>query len=232
MMSGRITYITSSGTWYLSCTGSVSSPARRRYTTTHHRIRPQVITPTESAAIQDPVHRLVIRSVWFVTPGPPGSHPRCTSAEHPVVTIATTATRTARRTPVRHRRLVGCDSKEGLSDHQQERLGAGRATRTRDLGPGPDQPTLPREWQPRPSTVVFGGVARRDCHGFVRLSRSVSQPGALPCACELRRAGLLGRRGKRAAAPRRAAGPRRHVQRGLGRPGPAAPGESPSPTDP
>src|SRR5450830_1677433 len=143
MMSGRITYITSSGTWYLSCTGSVSSPARRRYTTTHHRIRPHVMIPTESAAIQDPVHRLVIRSVMFVTPGPPGSHPRWTSAEHPAVSITTAVRTAARRAPARTGRTVACDSKEGLSDHRRTRLDAGRTTHIRDLGPGQGQPILP-----------------------------------------------------------------------------------------
>src|SRR5665647_1024598 len=135
MMSGRITYITSSGTWYLSCTGSFSSPARRTYPTTHHRIRPTVMTPTESAAIQDPVHRLVIRSVMFVTPGPPGSQPRWTSAEQPAVSITTAVSTAARRAPARPGRPADRDSKEGLSDHRRTRLDAGRTTRIRDLGP-------------------------------------------------------------------------------------------------
>jgi hypothetical protein len=35
----------------------------------HQIIRPQVMPPTISAAIQEPFHRWMIRAVWSVIPG-------------------------------------------------------------------------------------------------------------------------------------------------------------------
>src|SRR5512141_88148 len=50
----------------------------------HQIIRPQVMTPTTSAAIHELTQRSMMRSVWLVVPRSVGSHPFCTSGEHPV----------------------------------------------------------------------------------------------------------------------------------------------------
>ena len=66
----------------------------------HQKIRPQTITPTISAATEDQVHRVRIRSAWWVTPvgQPKRIFASAWCAEQPVSsTAAPTISRAASR---------------------------------------------------------------------------------------------------------------------------------------
>src|SRR5690625_614381 len=78
----------------------------------HQITRPHTKTPTTSAAIHDPTHRLVMRSVCSVTPS--GIQPRATVSLQPVVNNATATPCIASRSFALFARSPRCECTGGL----------------------------------------------------------------------------------------------------------------------
>src|SRR6478752_10689499 len=103
----------------------------------HQIIKPQVMMPTTSAAIHELTQRSMMRSVWLVVPRSVGSHPFCTSGEHPVKANAPASAKPVieviclRRLPVRFCELTDGPSYLLLSPGRIERSGHTKSFTTR-----------------------------------------------------------------------------------------------------
>src|SRR6476620_11286544 len=103
----------------------------------HQIIRPQVMMPTTSAAIHELTQRSMMRSVWLVVPRSVGSHPFCTSGEHPVNANAPASAKPVivviclRRLPVRFCELTDGPSYLLLSPGRRWRSGHTKSFTTR-----------------------------------------------------------------------------------------------------
>src|SRR6478672_3691568 len=103
----------------------------------HQIIKPQVMMPTTSAAIHELTQRSMMRSVWLVVPRSVGSHPFCTSGEHPVNANAPASAKPVivviclRRLPVRFCELTDGPSYLLLSPGRRKRSGHTKSFTTR-----------------------------------------------------------------------------------------------------